>query len=102
MYEINLVNIKVLYLCYSMSSKNRATVATYLKWRKDNVCNKKIIEKDGTGMWQIQKYCGKYKSEIHRESRGSAKAAALAFLDGTKNVKSSDVNINFLSHIFQA
>ena len=41
-------------------------------------------------------------NQILRELKGSAKTAALAFLDGTENVKSSNVNINFLFHIFQA
>ena len=87
-----------------MPSKNRATLATYLKWGKDNVLGKKIIEKDGTQfavtIWC--KVCAKYKSEILRELKGSPKTAALPFLDGTENMKSSTVNINFLFHIFQA
>ena len=44
----------------------------------------------------------KYKSEILRELKGSAKTVELAFIDGTENVESSNVNINFLFHIFQA
>ena len=87
-----------------MPSMNRVTLATYLKWRKDNMLGKKVIEEDGTQfvakIWC--KVCAKYKSEILRELQGSAKTAALAFLDGTENVKSSNVNINFLFHIFQA
>ena len=82
-----------------MSPKNRVTLATYLKWGKDNVLGKKIIEEDGTKfavkIWC--KVCAKYKSEILRELKGSAKTAALAFLDGTENVKSSNVNIIFNS-----
>ena len=31
-----------------MSCKNRVTLATYMKWEKDNVHGKKIIEEDGT------------------------------------------------------
>ena len=85
-----------------MPSMNRVTLATYLKWRKDNMLGKNVIEEDGTQfvvkIWC--KVCAKYKSEILRELKGSAKTAALAFLDGTENVKSS--NINFLFHIFQA
>ena len=87
-----------------MPSMNRVTLATYLKWRKDNMLGKNVIEEDGTQfvvkIWC--KVCAKYKSEILRELKGSAKTAALAFLDGTENVKSSNVNINFLFHIFQA
>ena len=87
-----------------MPSMNRVTLATYLKWRKDNMLGKNVIEEDGTQfvvkIWC--KVCTKYKSEILRELKGSAKTAALAFLDGTENVKSSNVNINFLFHIFQA
>ena len=87
-----------------MPSMNRVTLATYLKWRKDNMLGKKVIEEDGTQfvvkIWC--KVCAKYKSEILRELQGSAKTAALAFLDGTENVKSSNVNINFLFQIFQA
>ena len=87
-----------------MPSMNRVTLATYLKWRKDNMLGKKVIEEDGTQfvvkIWC--KVCAKYKSEILRELQGSAKTAALAFLDRTENVKSSNVNINFLFHIFQA
>ena len=87
-----------------MPSMNRVTLATYLKWRKDNMLGKNVIEEDGTRfvvkIWC--KVCAKYKSEILRELKGSAKTAALAFLDGTENVKSSNVNINFLFHIFQA
>ena len=83
---------------------NRVTLATYLKWRKDNMLGKNVIEEDGTQfvvkIWC--KVCAKYKSEILRELKGPAKTAALAFLDGTENVKSSNVNINFLFHIFQA
>ena len=64
-----------------MSSKNRVTLATYLKWGKDNVLSKKIIEEDGTKfvvkIWG--KVCAKYKSEILRELKGSAKTVALAF-----------------------
>ena len=86
-----------------MPSKNRVTVATYLKWGKNNVLGKKIIEEDGTQfvvkIWC--KVCAKYKSEILRASKGSAKKAVLAFLDGMENVKSSNVNIIFLFHIFQ-
>ena len=82
-----------------MSSKDRVTLATYLKWGKDNVLGKKIIEEDGTKfvvkIWC--KVCAKYKSEILRELKGSAKTAALAFLDGTENVKSSNVNMIFYS-----
>ena len=82
-----------------MSSKDRVTLATYLKWRKDNVLGKKIIEEDGTKfvvkIWC--KVCAKYKTEILRELNGSVKTAALAFLDGTENVKSSNVNIIFYS-----
>ena len=47
------------------------------------------------------KLCTKYKSETLKELKGSAKTAALAFLDRTKNVKSSNVHINFLFRIFQ-
>ena len=89
-----------------MSSKNnRVTLATYLKWGKDNnVLCKKIIEEDGTKfvvkIWC--NVCDKYKLETLRELKGSAKTAALAFLDGTENVKSSNVNINFVFPIFQA
>ena len=87
-----------------MPSMNRVTLATYLKWRKDNMLGKNVIEEDGTQfvvkIWC--KVCAKYKSEILRELKGSAKTAAPAFLDGTENVKSSNVNINFLFHIFQA
>ena len=87
-----------------MPSMNRVTLATYLKWRKDNMLGKNVIEEDGTQfvvkIWC--KVCAKYKSEILRELKGSVKTAALAFLDGTENVKSSNVNINFLFHIFQA
>ena len=87
-----------------MPSMNRVTLATYLKWRKDNMLGKNVIEEDGTQfvvkIWC--KVCVKYKSEILGELKGSAKTAALAFLDGTENVKSSNVNINFLFHIFQA
>ena len=86
-----------------MPSMSRVTVATYLKWGKDNVLGKKIIEEDGTQfvvkIWC--KVCAKYKSEILRASKGSAKKAVLAFLDGMENVKSSNVNIIFLFHIFQ-
>ena len=71
-----------------MSPKNRVTLATYLKWGKDNVLGKKIMEEDGTKfvvkIWC--KVCAKYKSEILRELKGSA-----------KNVKSSNVNIIFNS-----
>ena len=85
-----------------MSSKNRVTLATYLKWVKDNVLGKKIIEEDGTKfvvkIWC--KVCAKYKSEILRELKGSSKPAVLAFLGRTENVKSSNVKINFLFHIF--
>ena len=87
-----------------MPSMNRVTLATYLKWGKDNMLGKNVIEEDGTQfvvkIWC--KVCAKYKPEILRELKGSAKTAALAFLDGTENVKSSNVNINFLFHIFQA
>ena len=87
-----------------MSSKNRVTLTTYLKWGKDSVLGKKIIEEDETKfvvkVWC--KVCAKYKSEILRGFKGSAETAALAFLDGKENVKSSNVNINFLFHIFQA
>ena len=31
-----------------MPSKNRVTSATYLKWGKDNVLGKKVIEEDAT------------------------------------------------------
>ena len=31
-----------------MSSKNKVTLAIYLKWRKDNVIGKKITEEDRT------------------------------------------------------
>ena len=87
-----------------MPCKNRVTLATYLKWGEDNVLDKKIIEEDGTEfvvkIWC--KVCAKYKSKMLRELKRSAKTAALAFLDGTENVKSSNVNVNFLFHIFQA
>ena len=54
---------------------------------------KKITEEDGTQFvakiwWKV---CAKCKSEILRELKGPAKTAALAFLDGTENVKSSNV-----------
>ena len=82
-----------------MSPKHRVTLATYLKWGKDNVLGKKIIEEDGTKfavkIWC--KVCTKYKSEILRELKGSAKTAELAFLDGTEIVKSNNVNIIFNS-----
>ena len=78
-----------------MSSKDRVTLATYLKWGKDNVLGKKIIGEDGT-KFVVKIWC-KYKSEILRELKGSAKTAALAFLDGTENVKSSNVNMIFYS-----
>ena len=44
----------------------------------------------------LWKYGAKYKSEILRELKGSAKTAALALLDGTENVKNSTVTTNFL------
>ena len=78
-----------------MSSKDRVTLATYLKWGNDNVLGKKIIEEDGT-KFVVKIWC-KYKSKILRELKGSAKTAALAFLDGTENVKSSNVNMIFYS-----
>ena len=87
-----------------MSYKNIVTLATYSKWGKDNVLSKKIIEEDGTKIvvkiWC--RVCAKYKSEILRKLNGSAKTAALAFFDRRENVKSSNVNINILFHIFQA
>ena len=46
--------------------------------------------------------CAKYKSEILRELTRSAKIIAALFLDGMENVKTNNVNINFLFHIFQA
>ena len=65
--------------------------------------SEKIIEEDGTKfvvkIWC--KVCAKYKSEIARESKGSAKTAALAFLDGMEIVKSSNVNIIFYSIFFK-
>ena len=60
---------------------NRVTLATYLKWGKDNMLGKKVTEEDGTQfvvkLWY--KVCAKYKSETLRESKGSAKTATLAF-----------------------
>ena len=89
-----------------MSSKNKVTLTTYLKWGKDNVLGKKLelnIEEDGT-KFIVKIWCKvsvKHKLEVLRELKRSAETAALAFLDGTENVKSSNVNINFLFHIFQ-
>ena len=86
-----------------MSSKNSATLATYLKLGKDNVLGKKISEEDETKfvvkIWC--KVCAKYNSEILGELKRSAKTATLAFLDGTENVKSSNVNIIFYSIFFK-
>ena len=70
----------------------------------NNALGKKIIEEDGT-KFVVKTWCkvfAKYKSEILRELKGSAKTAALALLDGTENVKNSTVTINFLFQIFQA
>ena len=93
-----------IHIRYNTPSKNRVTLAPYLKWGKDIVLRKKFIEEDGTQfvlkIWC--KACAKYKSEILRELKESARTAALGFLDGTENVKSSNVNISFLFHIFQA
>ena len=49
MYEINLLNIASIFniTYFNMSSKNRVTLATYLKQGKDKVLGKKIIEEDG-------------------------------------------------------
>ena len=94
-----MVSLVFLMYIYNMSSKNRDTLATYMKWRKDNALGKKIIEEDGTKffvkIWC--NVCAKCKSEILKELKGSAATAALAFLEGTKNVKSSKKNIIFYS-----
>ena len=67
------------------------------------VLSKNVILEDGTKfvvkIWC--KVCAKYKSEVLRKLKGSAKTAALAFLDGTENVKSSNVNIIFYSIFFK-
>lgn len=85
----------VLYYNKIMTSKNRVTLATFTKWGKDNVLGKEILEEDGTKyvvkIWC--KICTKYKTEILRELKGNAKKSALAFLDGTDNVKSSNVSL---------
>ena len=74
-----------------------------MKCGKDNVLGKKIIKKDGTKfvvkIWC--KVCAKSKSEIAKVLKESAKTAALAFLDGTEIVKSSNVNIIFYSMFFK-
>ena len=74
-----------------MSSKNRVTLTTYLKWGKDNVLGKKITDEEGT-KFAVKIWCKvcKCKSEILRELEGSAKTTVLAFSDRTKNVKSSN------------
>ena len=64
-----------------------------MKCGKGNVLGKKIIEENGTKfvvkIWC--KVCARYKSGIAKELKGSAKTAALAFLDGTEIVKGSNV-----------
>ena len=65
---------------------------------------KRITDEDGI-KFVVKKWCKvctKYKSEILKELKGSAKISARAFLDGAENVKSCNVNIKFLFHIFQA
>ena len=101
LHKINLVNIiSLLFIIYMLQW---VTLATYLKWGKDSVLVIKIIEEDGTKfvvkIWC--KVCAKYISEKLRELNGSTKTAALAFLDGMENIKSSNVNIIFYSIFFK-
>ena len=52
-----------------MATKNRVTLATFLKWGKDSVLGKEIVEEDGikylVKIWC--KICTKYKIENLRE-----------------------------------
>ena len=101
LHKINLVNIiSHLFIIYMLQW---VTLATYLKWGEDSVLVIKIIEEDGTKfvvkIWC--KVCAKYISEKLRELNGSTKTAALAFLDGMENIKSSNVNIIFYSIFFK-
>jgi len=82
------------------SSGRRVTLATFLSWGKDGVCGKETEVENGTifvvKIWCM--VCKKYKKELLRELKGLAKSSALAFIEGTTNVKASNVCILFTTN----
>ena len=87
-----------------MASGNKVEVSTFLSWRKSGI----IGHKTEVGLSNSKVYvnfiwckvCAKHKSRIENNPslKGSAKTAALAFINGTKAVTKYQVSYSlFLS-----